>query len=77
MYDVYSTQTLKEVKELQLAFRKKRELERTISDLIRRFEDETGLAIDMIKYQRDITLPIRGPHYTGLSIIMTTEEINA
>jgi len=62
------------VKEIQVAFQKKRELELAIANHIRKFEDETGLAIDVIKYQRDITIPIRGAKYTDLTIIITSEE---
>jgi hypothetical protein len=64
----------KAVKEIQLAFQKKRLLE-TIANLIREYEDQTGLAIDMIKYQRDITLPIRGPRYTDLTIVISSDKI--
>jgi hypothetical protein len=65
----------KAVKEIQLAFQKKRLLEQTIANLIREYEDQTGLAIDMIKYQRDITLPIRGPRYTDLTIVISSDKI--
>lgn len=75
MFDLITTHRIPEVKQIQEAFEKKRLLEKKIVDLIREYEDETGLAIDMIKYQRDITLPIKGPRYTALSIIMTSEEI--
>lgn len=62
------------VKEIQIAFKKKRELEQTVANLIRQFENETGLAIDVVKYQRDITIPIRSAKYTDLTIIITSEE---
>jgi hypothetical protein len=65
----------KEVERIKLAFEKKHELEKKIACMIKTYEDETGLAIDMIKYQRDITLPIRGSRYTALTIIITSEEI--
>jgi len=62
------------VQAIQEAFTKKRVLERTIAELIQKFEDETGLAIDVVRYQRDITIPVRAPHYTDLSIVITTEQ---
>ena len=64
----------KEVKQIKYAFDKKHVLEKEISKLIKDYEQETGFAIDMIKYQRDITIPIKGPKYTDLSIIITAEE---
>lgn len=75
MFNIITTSRIPEVKQIQEAFEKKRLLEKQITELIRNYEDETGLAIDMIKYQRDITLPIKGPRYTALSIIMSPEEI--
>lgn len=75
MYDLITTQHLKEVKELHNIFKKKKELEHKIATLIREFEDETGLAIDIVKYQRDITLPLKKPHYLQLSIVLTQEEL--
>jgi hypothetical protein len=62
------------VKEIKDAFDKKRELERQIVILIKEWELETGLAIDSIKYQRDITLPIKSPKYTDLTILISAEE---
>lgn len=73
-FELITQNRIKGIRELQEAFRKKRELECTIIKMIRQFEDETGLAIDMIKYQRDITLPIVGPKYTDLTLVMTSEE---
>ncbi len=73
-YKLMTKDVGKAVKEIQIAFKKKRELEKAVVELIRQFEDETGLAIDMIKYQRDITIPIRGSKYTDLSIVITQEE---
>lgn len=64
------------VKEIQQAFEKKRVLEKAIVCLIKDFENETGLAIDSIRYQRDITLPIKSPKYTDLSILIAAEEEN-
>lgn len=74
-FKIITTQSVgKAVKEIQLAFAKKRLLEKQITKLIKDYENETGLAIDMIKYQRDITLPVHGPRYTDLTIIITPEE---
>ena len=73
-FELITESRIEGVRKLREAFEKKRELEKQICSMIRQFEDETGLAIDMIKYQRDITLPIVGPKYTDLSIVMTTEE---
>lgn len=64
------------VKQIQEAFAKKRQLQKSIQTLIKEFEVETGLAIDCIKYQRDITLPIVGPKYTDLTIIINSEIDN-
>lgn len=72
-YKIETRDVGKHVKHIQQAFEKKRELAKKIADMIRDFEDETGLAIDVIKYQRDITLPIVGPKYTDLTIVMTEE----
>lgn len=77
MFDIMSTQTLKEVKELHTIFRKKKELEYEIAQLIRKFEDETGFAIDIVKYQRDITLPLKSPHYLNLSILLSQDELES
>lgn len=63
------------VKHIQEAFRKKRELEKDIVSLIRQYEEETGLAIDSIKYQRDITIPVRSARYTDLSIIISSDAV--
>jgi hypothetical protein len=65
---------LPEVASIRKAFKRKHELEKQIVQLIKDYERETELAIDMIKYQRDITLPIRGPKYTSLSIIITSDD---
>ena len=77
MFDVYSTQRLKEVQELHKILKKKEELEHRIAELIRSFEDQTGFAIDIVKYQRDITLPIHKPHYINLSIIISDDELRS
>lgn len=74
MFDIITTHNIPEVETIREAFKKKRELEKHIAKLIKDYEEETGLAIDMIKYQRDITLPIRGARYTALSILITAEE---
>ena len=74
MFEIITTNRIPEVKQIQEAFEKKRDLEKHIAELIRKYEDETGLAIDMIKYQRDVTLPIRGPRYTSLSVVISSEE---
>lgn len=74
-FEMITTQNVgKAVKSIQEAFNKKRDLEKQIVKLIKDYENETGLAIDMIKYQRDITLPVHGPRYTDLTIIITPEE---
>lgn len=65
----------KEVERIKKAFERKRLLEQQIARMIKDYENETGLAIDMIKYQRDITLPVRGSRYTALNIIIMAEEI--
>lgn len=75
IFELVTTQSVgKEVLKIREAFEKKRSLEREITKLIKQYESETGLAIDMIKYQRDITIPIKGSHYTDLSIVITPEE---
>lgn len=74
-YKINTEDVGKAVKEIQDAFKKKRELEKAIVTLIKNFEIETGLAIDAIKYQRDITLPITSPKYTDLTILVSAEEL--
>jgi arginyl-tRNA synthetase len=64
----------KAVSQIKEAFDKKHILEKSIAKLIKDYEEGTGFAIDMIKYQRDITLPVRGSHYTSLNIIIQVEE---
>jgi hypothetical protein len=64
----------KAVVRIQEAFRKKKELAKQCARLIKQFEEDTGLMIDIIKYQRDITLPSRGSMYTDLTIVITPEE---
>lgn len=74
-YELLTTGSVgKAVRRIKEAFEKKRKLERLIAKLIREYEDESGLIIDMIKYQRDITLPSRGSQYTDLTIIVSSEE---
>ncbi len=63
------------VKQIHDAFAKKRQLEREIVVLIRKWENETGLAIDSIKYQRDITIPVRSARYTDLSIVISPDIV--
>lgn len=72
-YKIETRDVGKHVKHIQEAFEKKRILQKTVQKLIVQFEDETGLAIDSIHYQRDITLPIVGPKYTDLTIIINQE----
>jgi len=73
-FELVTTRSVgQEVERIRKAFDKKRELEKTIADMITDYEKETGLAIDMIKYQRDITLPIKGSRYTALTILITAE----
>lgn len=64
----------KAIKQVQEAFAQKEELEKQIAKLIKDYENRTGLMIDIIHYQRDITLPPRGSNYTGLTIIISPEE---
>ena len=64
----------REVAKIREAFDKKHELEKIVAKMIKDYEDDTGFAIDMIHYQRDITIPIKGPRYTSLSIIIRAEE---
>lgn len=73
-FHIITTGHVEEVGQIREAFRKKHALEKVIARLIKDYEDETGLSIDMIHYQRDITLPIRGSHYTSLNIIISPEE---
>lgn len=74
-FELVTTQSVgREVQKIKDAFDKKHELERLIAKMIKDYETETGFAIDMIKYQRDITIPIRGSHYTALSIVIMAEE---
>lgn len=63
------------VRHIKEAFDKKRLLEKDIVRLIRHYEEETGLAIDSIKYQRDITIPVRSARYTDLTIIISPENL--
>lgn len=75
-FELLTTRSVgKAVKQIQDAFNKKKVLASTIAKLIKDYEDETGLVIDMIKYQRDITIPIKSKHrYTDLTIIISSEE---
>jgi hypothetical protein len=74
-YEVHSTKYLEEVKQIHNIFKKKRQLEVNIANLIRAFEDETGVAIDIVKYERDITIPLMHEHYyTDLKIIISSDR---
>jgi len=74
MFDVMTTQYLREIKEFHSILRKKEELENRIKELIIKFEDETGVAVDLVKYQRDITLPLKKHRYIGLTITISGDE---
>ena len=63
------------VEAIRRAFERKRELEKEIVLLIREYEEATGLAIDSIKYQRDITIPVRSARYTDLTIVISPEIV--
>jgi hypothetical protein len=77
-YEVHSTKYLEEVKQVHNIFKKKRQLERDIVELIRQFEDETGIAIDIVRYERDITLTPGPKHYkTDLRIIISSDKAEA
>lgn len=72
---LYTTKDVgSEVSVIKYAFDRKHELEREIENLIRKYEDDTGFFIDLIRFQRDITLPIKGPKFTSLNITITTEQ---
>jgi hypothetical protein len=71
---ITTTSVGKAVKRIQEAFHRKRDLEKQMAKLIKEYEIETGLMIDIIHYQRDITLPAKGSHYTDLTIVITPEE---
>lgn len=78
MFEIITTRSVGgAVAKIKEAFQKKHILEQKIAQMIKDYEEETGLKIDMIKYQRDITLPVRDSSYTALSIIITSEEYNA
>lgn len=74
-FEVHSTKYLDEVKQIHDIFRKKRQLEHNIVSLIKQFEADTGVAIDIVKYERDITIPLDHKHYyTDLRIVVMAEE---
>lgn len=74
-FDIITTTSVgKAIKQVQEAFERKRELEKQMAKLIKDYENSTGLMIDIIHYQRDITLPSRGSTYTDLTIVITPEE---
>jgi hypothetical protein len=76
-FEVHSTKYLDEVKQIHGIFRKKRQLEHDIVHLIKQFEAETGVAIDIVKYERDITIPLNHKsYYTDLKIIVMADEDN-
>lgn len=73
-YRVHPTQYLEEVKQIHNIYKKKRQLEHAICNLIKQFEAETGVAIDIVKYERDITMPIDHKHYyTDLKITVSSD----
>jgi hypothetical protein len=74
-FEVLHTLRFGEVKELRDAFLKKKELEKEIAVLIRQYEDETGVAVDLVKYQRDLTLPTKRKAYITLHIKLSNEEL--
>lgn len=74
-FEVHSTQYLEEVKKVHDIFKKKRQLEHDIVELIKQFEIETGIAIDIVRYERDITMPIHHKsYYTDLRIIVSSDR---
>lgn len=73
-YKIETQDVGRSIQAIKEAFAKKRVLEKQIVKLIVDFEDETGLAIDSVKYQRDITLPINSPKYTDLTIVISPEN---
>lgn len=74
-YQIHSTKHLEEVKQVHNIFKKKRELEHKIVELIKDFEIDTGVAIDIVKYERDITMPIfHKSYYTDLKIIVSSSD---
>lgn len=74
-YEVHSTKYLEEVKQIHNIFKRKRQLEKEISDLILAFERETGIAIDIVKYERDITIPLgHKNYYTDLKISISSDR---
>lgn len=73
-FQIITTSNVKEVAKIREAFRKKHILEKQVAQLIKKFEEETGLAIDMIRYQRDITLPIKDSKYLSMHVIITPED---
>lgn len=74
-FELLDTKRMKELKDFGEIFKKKRFLERKIADLIREFEEEAGLAVDLVKYQRDLTLPIKANHYITLTVKLSQEEL--
>lgn len=74
-YQLHDTKYLEEVKKVRDIFKKKRQLERDIVNLITSFEQETGIAIDIVNYERDITIPIQHKsYYTDLKIKISSDR---
>lgn len=74
-FELLHTTRLREIKEFRDILKKKEDLESKMATMIRNFEDETGVAVDLIKYQRDLTLPIKRSHYITLSIKLSQENL--
>jgi hypothetical protein len=74
-YQVHDTQYLEEIKQVHNLFKKKRQLERDIVELILQFEADTGVAINIVRYERDITIPIdHKSYYTDLKILVSSDK---
>jgi hypothetical protein len=69
------TEAKSEIARVASIFNRKKKLENMIAREILEFEEDTGLRIDSVHYQRDITLPTKGSLYTDLSIVITQDEI--
>ncbi len=74
-FEVMHTIKLKGIEKFRNVVRKKEELEKKISSMIRDFEDETGVGVDILKYQRDLTLPLKKKDYITLHIKLSDEEL--
>lgn len=74
-FEVHSTRYLDEVKQIHDIYKKKRQLEHDIVTLIKQFEADTGVAIDIVKYERDITIPSHHKsYYTDLRIVVMSDK---